>query len=220
MNLETFIGIRNLSSLSILLPIFTFAIAVYKKKQPKAVWLLGLLLFVSGLADFLSYLFHTYFGINPNPVISVYALLQFIILCFVYRSEYTSRVYKTLVDIGSILFSVFAITNFLFIQGIKGINSNTLTVSSIALMVICLLYFYQIIRELPEPYIERLFMFWVSAAVFFYFGTNLFLFLTVDRMIIKADEGYLLSWGLHNGTNTIKNIIFAIAFHVTSKTFQ
>jgi hypothetical protein len=36
----------------------------------------------------------------------------------------------------------------------------------------------------------------------------------VDRFILKADESFLLSWGLHNGSNTVKNIIFSIAFYV------
>jgi len=213
MNLETFIGIRNVSSFSVLFPLALFAIALYQKKQPLSVWLLGLLLILSGLADLLSYLAYAYFHFNPNPIISIYGLLQFLILTFMYRMEYTRASLKKLADAASIAFTIFAVVNVFFIQGVNGLNSNIFTVSSIVLMFLCILYFVQVIRELPEPYIERMVMFWVGAGVFFYFGTNLFLFLTVDRLIPKADENYLLTWGLHNGSNTIKNILFSIAFY-------
>jgi hypothetical protein len=214
MTLETYIGVRNISSYSVLLPLALFAIAVYKRKQPGSVWLLGVLLIVSGLADLVSFLIYTHYHINPNPVVSVYGLLQFLILMFIYRTEYTRVAFKRLADVVSIAFIIFAVINFVYIQGVHGLNTNLFTVSSIVLMLFCLLYFYQIIQELPELYIERMVMFWIGAGVFFYFGTNLFLFLTVDRFIPKADENFLLSWGLHNGSNMVKNIIFSIAFYV------
>lgn len=214
MTLETYIGIRNISSYSVLLPLALFAIAVYKRKQPGSVWLLGLLLIVSGFADLASYIAYYYFHINPNPVVSAYGVIQFLIFMFIYRTEYTGIVIKRLADVATVGFIIFAFVNFWFIQGVHGLNTNLFTVSSIVLIIFCLLYFYQIIQELPEPYIERMVMFWVGAGVFFYFGSNLFLFITVDRYILKADESFLLSWGLHNGSNAIKNVIFSIAFYV------
>jgi hypothetical protein len=214
MTLETYIGIRNISSLSVVLPLALFAVAIYKRKQPASVWLLGLLLIVSALADLTSVLVYSYFHINPNPVVSSYALLQLLILSLLYRTEYTSTTLKRLTDAVSVAFTVFAIINFVFIQGTEAFNTATFTVSSIVLIIFCLLYFYQVIQELPEPNIERMVMFWVGAGVFFYFGTNLILFITVDRMVAEADESFLISWGLHNGSNTIKNIIFTIAFYM------
>jgi hypothetical protein len=133
---------------------------------------------------------------------------------FIYRTEYTRVAFKRLADVVSIAFIIFAVINFVYIQGVHELNTNLFTVSSIVLMIFCLLYFYQIIQELPELYIERMVMFWIGAGVFFYFGTNLFLFLTVDRFIPKADENFLLSWGLHNGSNMVKNTIFSMAFYV------
>jgi hypothetical protein len=218
MTLETYIGIRNISSYSVLLPLALFAIAVYKRKQPGSVWLLGVLLIVSGLADLLSFLIYTQYHINPNPIVNAYGLIQFILLMVIYRIEYTRIVFKRLADVAIFCFTIFAIVNFWFIQGVRGLNTNLFTVSGIVLIIFCLLYFYQIIQELPEPYIERIVMFWVGAGVFFYFGSNIFLFLTVDRYIVNADENFLLSWGLHNGSNTIKNIIFSIAFYVANRT--
>jgi len=214
MTLETYIGIRNISSYSVLLPLALFAIAVYRRKQPGSVWLLGVLLIVSGLADLLSFLIYTHYHINPNPIVSAYGLLQFLILMLIYRREYTRVALKRLADVVMFAFTIFAVVNFWFIQGVHALNTYLFTVSSVVLMIFCLLYFYQIIQELPEPYIERMVMFWIGAGVFFYFGSNLFLFLTVDRYVLKADGNFLLSWGLHNGSNTVKNVIFSIAFYV------
>jgi len=217
MNLETFIGIRNISSLSVLLPLVFLGIAICKKKQPHSVWLLGLLVIVSGLADLMCFLGYAYLHINPNPVVSVYEILQFLILSLIYRTEYTRKAFRRLTDVASVAFTIFAIVNLLFIQGINGFNSNLFTVSSFVLIFFCTLYFVQIIQELPELYIEGMPMFWLGAGVFFYFGTNLFLFMTVDRLVAKADDNFLLSWGLHNGSNAIKNLLFAVAFFVATK---
>ncbi len=214
MTLETYIGIRNISSYSVLLPLALFAVAVYKRKQPSSVWLLGLLLVVSGLADLVSFLVYAHYHVNPNPVVSVYGLLQFLIVMLIYRTEYTRTVLKRLADVVIFAFTVFAIVNFWFIQGVEAFNSNLFTVSCIVLIVFCVLYFYQIIQELPEPHIERMVMFWVGAGVFFYFGTNLILFVTVDSLIAKADNNFLVSWGLHNGSNMVRNIIFSAALYV------
>lgn len=170
-----------------------------------------------GLADLVSFLIYTHYHINPNPIVSVYGLLQFLILMLIYRTEYTHPVFKRLADVVILAFTIFAIVNFWLIQGVNGFNSNLFTVSSIVLIAFCILYFYQIIQELPEPNIERMVMFWVGAGVFFYFGTNLFLFVTVDRFIPKADDNFLVSWGLHNGSNAVKNILFTVAFFIAAK---
>ena len=215
MYLETFVVIRNISSLSVLIPLFFFAIAVYKRKQPYTVWLTAGLIVLSALSDLLSYIFYTCFKLNANPVISIYVVLQFILVGLIYRKEYTTLGYKTLTDIVSVLYTFFFIINFIFIQGINGFSSNAFMLSGILLLTYSVLFCYQLVRELPDPNIERIFMFWISGGLFFYFGINLFLFTIVDRMVIQENTNqFLLSWGLHNGSNAIKNLLFAIGFHV------
>lgn len=130
--------------------------------------------------------------------------------------SFTLPTYKKIVSVISALFTIFAIVNLFFIQGVQGFNTNSFTISSIVFIIYSAVYFYRLIRELPEPYIERMHMFWVNTAVFIYFGINLFLFITVDRLILKADNQFLLSWGLHNSSNALKNIIFTIAVYVAS----
>ncbi|SKC83923.1 hypothetical protein [Ohtaekwangia koreensis] len=216
MNFETFVVIRNISVLSVLVPLILLVFALRKREQPVPVKLLGILLSVSALSDVLSLVLYMQFKINPNPVNSVYVWLQFILMSLIYKAAYTRIWYKRIIDIGIITFTIFAIVNMFFIQGVNGFNSNTFTVSSIAFMFYSLLHSYQLVKDLPELHIERMFMFWFSAAVFIYFGTNLFLFATIDRLIVKADNQFLLSWGFHNGTNAFKNLLFAIALYVTT----
>jgi uncharacterized membrane protein len=130
--------------------------------------------------------------------------------------SFTLPAYKKIIALVGIIFTIFAVVNLFFIQGPQGFNTNSFTISGIVFVLYSVVYFCRLIRELPEPYIERMHMFWVNTAVFIYFGINLFLFITVDRLILKADNQFLLSWGLHNSSNALKNIIFTIAVYVAS----
>ncbi|HEY9046413.1 MAG TPA: hypothetical protein VIN08_10980 [Ohtaekwangia sp.] len=217
MDMETFTIVRNISILSVILPLIFFILALRKPQQPATVKLLGALIFASGLSDFICLILYKYFRINSNPVILVYVVMQYILLSLVYRNAYTLRGFKKMTIAGIIVFVAFAVVNLFFVQGMERLNSNAFSISSGVLMFYCLVYFYQLFQELPEPYIERMFMFWVSAAVFIYFGTNLFLFATVDRLIDKNDNQFLLSWALHNGSNAFKNVVFAIAMYIAGR---
>jgi hypothetical protein len=215
MNLETFGIISRISTFSVLVPLCVFFIALYKKNQPYTVKVLGVLLVIAGLSDFLSAFLHAQFKINPNPIVSTYVLLQFITLNLIYGNSFTRRWNKWMTYVASILFTLFAFVNFFCIQGVYGFNSNSFAVSSVIFIIYAFLFSYQLLLELPERHIERTFMFWVNSAVFFYFGTNLYLFATVDQLLSQQDiSQFLLSWAMHNGSNTLKNIMFAIALLV------
>jgi hypothetical protein len=216
MDLETFRILRDISVYSILLPLAVFIFAQNRKKLPAGVWLLGALLLASGLSDLLCLVLYKHFGINPNTIVSIYLCVQFALLSSIYSTAFTIPVHKKIISAIAILFIVFAAINLFFIQGVTGFNTNLFTISSIVFVLYAIFYFYRLIRELPEPFIERMHMFWINTAVFIYFGINLFLFVTVDRLILKADNQFLLSWGLHNGSNALKNVIFTIALYVAS----
>lgn len=216
MDLETFRILRDISVYSILIPLAVFIFARNRKKLPTGIWLLGALLLASGLSDMLCLLLYKYFGINPNTIVSIYLCVQFILLSSIYRTAFSVPSYKKIISITGVLFAIFAVINLFFIQGVTGFNTNLFTISSIVFVLYSIFYFYRLIRELPEPFIERMYMFWINTAVFIYFGLNLFLFVTVDRLILKADNQFLLSWGLHNGSNALKNVIFTIALYVSS----
>lgn len=216
MDLETFRLLRDISVYSILIPLAVFIFARSRKKLPDTIWLLGVLLLSSGLSDILCLVLYTQFGVNPNTIVSIYLWIQFMLLSGIYYISFTLPTYKKVIRVIGILFTIFAAANMFFIQGVQGFNTNSFTISSIIFVIYSVIYFYRLIRELPEPYIERMHMFWVNTAVFIYFGINLFLFITVDRLIIKADNQFLLSWGLHNSSNALKNIIFTIAVYVAS----
>jgi len=215
MNLETFGIIRNISTFSVLLPLCVFFLALYKKNQPYTVKVTGVLLLVAALSDFLSAFLYAQFKINPNPIISIYVLLQFLTLSLIYEDSYTHRWTKWMTRIVNILFTFFAILNFFLVQGIFGFNSYSFALSAVIFIIYAILFSCQLLVELPDKHLERTFMFWVNSAVFFYFGTNLYLFATVDQLISRQDTSqFLLSWAMHNVSNVLKNIMFSVAMFV------
>lgn len=215
MNFETYDLITNISALSSLIPLIAFAIAMTRKKQPTSVKLVGLLLATATTAELATFILYEAYRINPNPFVNLYLIFQFILTALAYRSVYTKRLTKMVANLSIVLFTIFATVNMCYMEGIKNMNSNLFTISAVALITHSFLYSYQILKDLSEPFIERIFMFWFSAGIFLYFGTNLFLFATVDRLIQAGNEQFMLSWGMHNGTNVVKNIFFTVAMYTT-----
>jgi hypothetical protein len=209
MDFRLFDIIANVSSLSVLIPL-AFFIPVFKKRNiPATVKLLGVLLFISGLADLLSTILIE-LKCNPNLVITLYVTLQFIFLSLFYRSAYNLKSLKGITLISVIVFLMFAGYNLFRIQGITGFNSNSFTISSLVFILYAMVLFYRLIYELPVVQIQDFYLFWFNCAIFIYFGFNLFIFISVNQILISQNEQILASWAFHNIMNIIKNVIFAI----------
>jgi hypothetical protein len=54
--------------------------------------------------------------------------------------------------------------------------------------------------------------FWINTAVLIYFSGNLYL--TISYNIFTMQEVYKLYIPIHNSLNTVKNLLFAVAFLV------
>ena len=107
--------IANVSSFSALLPLFFFVLAIRKKNAPYPVKVLGTFLFISGLSDLVSTILIE-FRINPNLVITVYVILQFVLLSLIYRNAFTQNFYKKITVVGIAMFIIFAACNLFVIQ--------------------------------------------------------------------------------------------------------
>jgi hypothetical protein len=191
------------------MPLAFFIPAFKKRNIPATVKLIGVLLFISGLADLLSTILIE-FKINPNLVITLYVILQFVLLSLFYRSAYNLNSLKRTAIIFVIVFLIFAGINLFGFQGITGFNSNLFTISSIVFVFYAMVLFYRLIYELPVIQIQEFFLFWFNCAIFIYFGFNLFIFISVNQILISQNDQILASWAFHNIMNIIKNVIFTI----------
>jgi hypothetical protein len=86
------------------------------------------------------------------------------------------------------------LVNLLFIQGLTAINSNSTAASGIIKLVLSLVYFYTLIRELPAESITKLPMFWINAAVLILSAGSLLINVSTDYLVNVLKDGYITAF--------------------------
>jgi hypothetical protein len=206
MSLQRFLLIADIQT-------FLFAVgAILALIKPKArqgyIILLGVCLIASVAGNFSSVLLKT-LKLNVNYGPSVYYILIMSFISAIYYQAIGKRHKKKFVFI-TILYTLFGIINVLFVQQ-KDINSYTLIIQSIIVIVYALYYFYWLIRELPTSQLHRLPMFWINAAYIIYFSGNLFLFVFTSYLVNVLNNDLLVYWTLHNVLGIIEGLMIIVA---------
>lgn len=207
MTIEQFEIIQNIQIASYILGvIFSF---VQFKKRETYIKLIGLFCMACAIADLSSALLLT-LKINPNYAASVFYIFALPLISIIYYMA-IGRIHKETLLCFSLICSVFGSINLFFVQK-ETINSYTLILLSIIIILYCLYYFYWLIKELPTMHLHRLPMFWINSAFMVYFSGNLFLFVFTSYLVQVLNSNLLVYWSLHNflGIIEFSLIIFAL----------
>jgi hypothetical protein len=141
---------------------------------------------------------------NNMPVIHVNVLISLIFFSYIYYHLYKKSVLKKFAI-------VVAITTFLLMVCF---NSNLFeyptvsnTALSISLIILSLIYFYQLLNPLEYIDIEKQGFFWINAGVLFYSAVNIFLFMLLTQIPVNDRHNYLI---INSITNIIANTLFSV----------
>ncbi len=203
--METIQLLVNISLATALLPIIA-AIANYKNLD-KTLKLLSIFFIISGLFDLLLWLLkltrkfdeHN----NDYPLLHLFIIINIAFYAIVYYRSFYSKQLKNI----TVLMSVLALTAVVFFSvrdSIWTYPSTSMTVLSMFLIPLSLLYFYQLLNRQEFIHIENQPLFWINSGVLIYFSFNIFLFMLLSR--ISKPSFYMI----HSVTNIIANLFFAI----------
>ncbi|MDN3579551.1 hypothetical protein [Mucilaginibacter flavus] len=78
---------------------------------------------------------------------------------------------------------------------------------SISLIILSLIYFYQLLNPLKYVEIEKQGLFWINAGVLFYSSVNIFLFMLLTQIPVDDRPNYYI---INSITNIIANILFSV----------
>jgi hypothetical protein len=177
--------------------------------------LLCLLTAVSLLADLSSFILINN-GLSPNYAGSSYELVEFYLLASIYHQAFKQpNLLRILISTG-VVYGFFSILNLAYIQR-ESINSYTIALKAIFFITLSVVYFYRLIRDMPTLQIHHLPMFWINAAVLFYFAGNFFLFILSDYLIKVMKNDLMVYWGFHNLVNITKNLLFAVGLWYSNR---
>ena len=184
--------------LPVLVAIYNFK---YLDKVLKITAVFFLIESMVGLAMWIS----THMGVKNNmPLIHVNLIITILFFGIIYYKLFLkSGLKKTVVVLSSIVLLITLYYN-LHIYEYPSVPKTAL---SILLIVLSLIYFYQMLNPLKYVDIEKQGLFWINAGVLFYFAVNIFLFMIFTQIPVKEQGNYYI---INSVTNIIANILYSV----------
>ena len=97
--------------------------------------------------------------------------------------------------------------NVIFIESIQSYPSVSNTILSVLLIILSLVYFYEMLSRQEFTYIEKQGMFWINSGVLFYYAITIFLFMLYKKMSDADKPNYYM---MQSVMNIIANLIFSV----------
>lgn len=195
---------------SVYCALFPLVLALYKRKflsPPLQVIFIYLLLIVGvqAIAKFTAWL-----GMNNLPLLHVYTIAEFSLLCWFYQRAIPALVSVRTMSLCILLFLAWALWNACCYQGWYQFNTNARTPEGIAVLIFALLYYYAVMREMKILRLEDEPLFWINTGFMLYFsgGTLLFFFSNVILSFAYSLNMYI--WALHASFSVILYLFLAI----------
>ena len=157
-------------------------------------------------------------GLNPNIVANASYLFSIPLFCiFSAQVMEWKRIRPWLVV--TFLYVGFTCFNLFFIQKIS-INSYTDVLQSLIILLLCLAYFYKLLKELPTQQLQTLPLFWIMSAFFFTNAGKLAIYAVTDYMIHVEKDNLILVWSVHNFLSLVGYIMIGYGAWLNHKEFK
>lgn len=202
--------ITDLSMYSIVIPL---AIGIYRYKHLSAVQKLLSLVIILTLGGEIIGGIVAKLKINNLYIFHLFTILQFILLTLVMEKGLTPFLTKRVLRRIALGFTLFALLDAFWWNGVHNFNNYARPLSSILLLCFALIFFYKTLRELQIKTLERAPLFWLSIGILIYQAGSLLIFLFSNY--VKTSEAALVTiWGIHAIFNILLNISYSIALWV------
>jgi hypothetical protein len=181
------------------------------KTGRKEFFLLGLILLISLATDLAGMIGWFIYKTSMNLMYNTFYLLVLPMFLLFYKTKIKSNQIGGVLDGTIILFLAFGLINLFFIQDPFGITSYTAAFVSISMIVISIVFFYRLIKELPTETITKLPMFWINTAVLIYYSGIFFQYLAADYLVNVLKDDLINSWTLKNFLGIFYYLMLAFA---------
>jgi hypothetical protein len=160
----------------------------YKLKRSVFIWFVPFLWFIVSVELTGRYLRKELHADNVG-LYNISVPIEFLFYAFIFWSTFAIRIFRRLTGSFIILFFLFVIVNTLFIQGFKNFTTNVLKVGNFFMIIVCCLYFTELMRQEKQVQLLKEPMFWIATGVFLFNAGEIFYTLFAD---------YLIGMGLDN----------------------
>lgn len=198
-----------ITTLSVIIPTL---LAFFKLKSlDTSLRLLSLYLIITTVKELVCvyYSYNQWYNIHIyNPL----RIVEFFIMPLIYYKAFTNKKFKNITKYAIVLITSVYLVNLLFIQGLNKFNTYTIIVGRISLIIITLLYFFELLQKVETTSLYREPMLWISTGLLFYsVGSFLIHGLYDLHSNFPADLSKKI-WAINSILNLFLNLIYSIAF--------
>lgn len=144
----------------------------------------------------------------------IYAVVEFSLLSILYVRHLKGLIKPVYIEVVIAGFVLFAILNSIFFQSLRQFNSNVTFTECLLLIILSILYFYKLLRDLNHKKLEYEPMFWISMSVLTYFSGALILFHVANDLIPIPEKERVAVWGVHALFNIVHYLLYGVALLV------
>jgi hypothetical protein len=137
----------------------------------------------------------------------LFDMMAAIFFILIYHRAFNKPVFKKMTLIFGIASLAAMIFNVIFIESMSTYPSVSNTVLCIFLIILSLVYFYDLLTRQEFTYIEKQGMFWINSGVLFYFSINIFLFMLFNKISSADKPNYYM---VQSVTNIIANLLYSV----------
>jgi len=209
--------LENISYLSSLVPIFVFFFLFKKLKKEKQIWVILLYLLFSFISDSL-----ILYEITPASTlairlqISIFSYIEYVLFSVYLALSINNQLVKSLIYVLIGLFTLFC-GFYIYYNFYKGDFYSTIaTIEAIVLIVLSIVGLYDLIKQPDLFFIYSSSQFWIIVAFLFFLAGTFFLTIILENLSKVEANKY---WSINLIFNTLKNMLFAIAFFIHKKKF-
>jgi hypothetical protein len=207
MNLETlFLLSLKISTYSYLLPIIFLLPQAYR--QPATYNWLAVCLFYSFATEIGAGILHE-LSLDPSIALKQYGLFSTIFISFFfYKAIAWSNLRNALISVNVIYFA-FALLNLFGVQK-SGSNSFSMTFQTLIIIVLSIVFFYKLMKELPSFQLQKNPLFWVVSAFFFSYAGKLVIYTVTHYLVNVLGDNMLIVWSTHNFLTILGNLVISV----------
>jgi hypothetical protein len=140
---------------------------------------------------------------NDMPLVHLYLAISLVFFSIIYYHLFFKASLKKTTIVLAVITLIIFLYNSVKIWAYPSLSNTAL---SIFLIVLSLIYFYQLLSIQEYVYIEKQGWFWINAGVLFYSAVNIFLFMLFNQLPLALRSNFFM---IHSTTNIIANLLYS-----------
>lgn len=198
-----------LTDISVISGLFPVVAALYNYRHLDSVLkLMALFCLLSIIPDFAGLITtHLKIVFNSLFLIHLFDIMAVIFFTLIYQRAFYKPVFKKMTLIFGITSFAAFIFNVIFIESIWSYPSVSNTILSVFLIILSLVYFYELLSRQEFTYIEKQGMFWINSGVLFYYAITIFLFMLYMKINYADRSTYYM---MQSVMNIIANLLYSV----------